>query len=184
MRVAVPSASSEAGTAGKSLKKLHLSLESFLIETLHELAESWKLVLRNPDVIDQLVGRGAKVDSLLDIAGSLGSETLLVAADVGDVLLADEGVAAVGVGLGRVLGDHLCLKGKLEEALCLGEELVDVLGRDAVVDELDTTALLEETEEGITEVFLLVRRSEEQGHVEGIYVEGSHVVVLWVVLEV
>ncbi|KAI6752446.1 hypothetical protein HG530_013815 [Fusarium avenaceum] len=110
-----------------SLKKQQLSLESLLIESLHELAEARQLLLRNPEVINKFIIGRAKVDCLLDIPGLEGPEALLVAADVGDVLLADEGVAAVGVGLGRVLGDHLCLEGEVEEALRLGEELVDIL---------------------------------------------------------
>lgn len=57
---------------------------------------------------------------------------------------------------------------------CLFKELLDVLGGDAVILELDAPSLLEEGEEGLAKLLLLVLCSEEQGHVEGIGVDGGH----------
>lgn len=56
----------------------------------------------------------------------------------------------------------------------LFKQLLNVLGRDTVVLELDTSSLLEEGEEALAELLLLGLGSEEQGHVEGISVDGGH----------
>lgn len=56
----------------------------------------------------------------------------------------------------------------------LFKQLLDILGGDAMVLELDTSSLLEKGEEALAEVLLLGLCSEEQGHVEGISVDGGH----------
>lgn len=104
---------------GKSGEDLEFGLEGLFVKVLHELAETGEALLRNPDVVDEVISGGAHVESLLDIAGLERAKTLLVATDVGNVLLADVAVSSVGVRLGRVLGDHLCLVGKVEELLGL-----------------------------------------------------------------
>lgn len=43
-----------------------------------------------------------------------------------------------------------------------------------MVLKLDTSSLLEEGEEALAELLLLGLGSEEQGHVEGISVDGGH----------
>lgn len=73
-----------------------------------------------------------------------------------------------------MLGEHFCLEGEVEEALCLCEELVDGGGGDGVVDQLDAAALFEQAQEGVAEVLLLGGGAEEEGHVEGVCVEGGH----------
>lgn len=52
--------------------------------------------------------------------------------------------------------------------------MLNVLGGNAVVLKLDTSSLLKKGEEAFTELLLLGLGSEEQGHVEGISVDGGH----------
>lgn len=52
---------------GKGGQDLQLDLEAAFVEAFHEMTEAWKLLFRNPEVIDQIVVWRAIIDGFLDL---------------------------------------------------------------------------------------------------------------------
>lgn len=110
-----------AGDRRTTRKANNINIDSsYLEETLHKPPEARQLVHGQPDVrLTGIVDVPALV-ALLEVRDLAQLRNLLVVKDeLGDLFLAEAGVAAVVGAAGRVRSEHLGLGGEGEEALAL-----------------------------------------------------------------